>query len=186
MVLKSFQFSSDNASGAHPLVLQDLSTISHENQEAYGNDKLTAKVKDIFKEYFGSHSEVFFTFNGTASNVISLRSMCRSFETIYCSSCAHIYIDEAGAAENFIGSKIIPIESDNGKILLEPIRTHVKENQGIVHRSQPKVISITQASERGTLYSLDEIHEIISFAHKNGLLVHIDGARLAKIGRAHV
>lgn len=176
LTLKSF--ASDNYAGVHPKVLEALASCNKGHVSAYGNDPLTEKSRTTFKRHFGPDAEVFFVFNGTAANVLGIQAISQSFEAVICADSAHIETDECGAVEKFTGSKLIPLPTPHGKLtlsLLEPVLEYL----GNQHHVQPKVISISQSTERGTLYQVSEIEEICQFAHQHHLYVHMDGARLS-------
>ncbi len=169
-------FASDNNAGIHPAILKAIEQANVGHAVGYGDDRWTAEAVAKFRELFGD-AEVFFIYGGTPANVLSLQAMTDSFNGILCSSVAHINVDECGAPEKFTGCKLIPISSPDGKITVEQIRQHA-HGVGDEHHVQPKVVSITQATEYGTVYSVDEIKAITDFAHANGMLVHMDGARI--------
>lgn len=170
-------FASDNNAGIHPTILKFIEQANLGHAIGYGDDRWTLEATVKFRELFGD-IEVFFVYGGTAANVLSLQAMTDSFNGVICSSVAHINVDECGAPEKFTGCKLIVIPSTDGKITVEQIRQHAY-GVGDQHHVQPKVISITQASEYGTVYSVSEIKAITDFAHANNMLVHIDGARIA-------
>lgn len=170
-------FASDNNAGIHPDVLKAIEEANVGHAIGYGGDQWTAEAITKFQELFGDIG-VFFVYSGTPANVLGLYAMTDSFNGILCSSVAHINVDECGAPEKFTGCKLIPIPSADGKITVEQIRQHA-HGVGDEHHVQPKVISITQATEYGTTYSIDEIRMITDYAHANGMLVHMDGARIA-------
>lgn len=170
-------FASDNNAGVHPEILKAVTTANSGHVVAYGDDPYTVEAKRKFREHFGD-VEVFFVFGGTAANVLGLRSMADSFNGVICSSVAHINVDECGAPENYTGCKLLPISTSDGKITVEQIKNHMR-GVGDEHHVQSKIISITQATEYGTVYLPEEIGAITEFAHKNAMLVHMDGARIA-------
>lgn len=170
-------FASDNNAGIHPTIFKALEAVNVGHEIAYGSDCWTAEAELKFMEFFG-YAKVFFVYGGTAANVLSLQAMTDSFNGVICSSAAHINVDECGAPEKFIGCKLIPIPTLDGKITVEQIREY-SHGVGDEHHIQPKVISITQATEYGTVYSADEIKAITEYARKNDMLVHMDGARIA-------
>ena len=168
-------FGSDNHSGVHPEILQALHSANVDHEPSYGTDSITEKCNVLFKKEFGEQTESFFVFNGTAANVLSLKALMKSHESCFVTDISHMNMDECGAPEFFAG-KLIPLKSHNGKFILNELEKNLIR-QGDQHFSQPKVISITQPTELGTTYSLTELKEIISWAKKNNLYVHIDGAR---------
>lgn len=171
-------FASDNWAGACPEVMQALIDANQGHSPAYGDDPHTAEAKLEFKRVFGEQAEVFFVYNGTGANIISLASNSRSFNSIICSEHAHINVDECGAGEKFAGTKLLDLANSNGKLTVEMILPHVQADR-YPHQSVPKIISITQASELGTLYTIKEIKAIADLAHQYNLILHVDGARIA-------
>lgn len=171
-------FASDNNSGVHPAVFKAMEDANAGHTAGYGNDQYTEKAIEIFKEKFGPETEVFFVFNGTGANVLGLSSVTRSYNSIICADTAHIEEDECGAPEKFTGCKLLTVKSKNGKIKPGKIKHHLK-GFDFEHHSQPRVISISQATEMGTVYRPGEIKAIADLAHENNILLHIDGARLA-------
>lgn len=171
-------FGSDNHSGVHPRILEALAAANRFHAPSYGTDEWTEKAELLFREHFGPKTEVAFVFNGTAANVLSLKATAKSFQSCYCTDLAHIHVDECGAPEYLAGVKLIPLPSVNGKMRLEDLKkAHIR--RGDQHYSQGQVVSLTQPTELGTLYSMEELREIISWAKSEKLFVHIDGARLA-------
>jgi threonine aldolase len=171
-------FASDNYAGVHPEVLEAIATANGGHQVAYGDDVYTARLQDVFRGHFGEQAEVFPVFNGTGANVISLQSMTKRWESVICAASAHINVDEGGAPEKVAGLKLLPTATPLGKLTPEHIDQHAW-GFGDVHRSQPAVVSITQTTELGTCYSLDELSALCARAHSYGLKVHLDGARLS-------
>jgi threonine aldolase len=171
-------FASDNNAGVHPEVLEAIGRAKQGHVVAYGADPYTLSAVEKFEEHFGPDIAVFFTFNGTGANVLSLQSLTRSFQSVLCSSYAHIYTDECGAPEKHTGCKLIPLPQENGKISLDAVR-HAYHGIGDEHHSQPRVISITQSTEMGTVYQPEEIRTLARFAHENKMFLHVDGARMA-------
>ena len=176
--MKNFKsFGSDNNSGVHPEILQAIINANAGHAIAYGDDYYTKSAIKKFKTLLGNNIDVYFVFNGTGANVVGLSTITNTYNSVICAETAHINVDECGAPEKITGCKIIPLPTDNGKITIDLIKQHVK-GFGFEHHSQPKVISITQATEFGTVYTPDEIEEITSFAHKHNMYVHVDGARI--------
>jgi len=174
--LKSF--ASDNNSGAHPAVMEAVVRVNTGHLKSYGDDELSIHTDEVFKEFFGSQARIHYVTTGTAANVLGLRSVTHTYNSVLCAEQAHINNDECGAPEAFGGIKLVPIPSPDGKLtpgMIAPYLGHL----GFVHASQPKVISITQPTEVGKLYTLKEIEDLVEFAHDRDLLVHLDGARLA-------
>ena len=171
-------FASDNNSGVHPSILKAMEDANHGHVKGYGDDPYTEKAIKIFKEKFGQKTEVFFVFNGTGANVLGLSTVTRSFHSIICAETAHIEEDECGAPEKFTGCKLLPVEPVNGKLTPERIQHHLK-GFNFEHHSQPRVISISQVTEMGTVYQPEEIKALASLAHSHNMLLHMDGARIA-------
>jgi threonine aldolase len=171
-------FGSDNHSGVHPDVLNALQEANVGHQPAYGADAVTEKARGLFRQTFGADAEVFFVFTGTAANTLAIRGLCRPFEAVVATSCAHVNEDECGAPEFVAGNKILSFPPVEGKLSLDVI-DRLKINPNDPHRVVPKLLTITQATELGTVYSLSELRAITERAHARGLLVHMDGARLA-------
>ncbi|MFC6669423.1 threonine aldolase family protein [Marinobacterium aestuariivivens] len=170
---------SDNASGVHPQVLAKLAEVNQGHVPGYGDDEVTQRALALFRDHFGAGSETLLLFNGTAANVLALKGMVHSHETVYCCEEAHLQVDECGAPEHYIGCKLSPVPGLRGKLTLAKIEQLLAADRGVVHRSQPRVISLAQATERGSVYSLAELQAIVAFAREHELLVHMDGARLA-------
>lgn len=171
-------FKSDNNSGVHPKILEAIGKVNIGHDNAYGEDKTTKKAEKIISEIFGQEVDVYFVTSGTAANVIGLTGLLKPFEAVVCADTAHINVDECGAFEVFSGSKILYTPNRDGKISKEDVKQFLP-SIGDEHQSQPKVISISQTSETGTLYTVEEIRELADFAHENNMLLHVDGARIA-------
>lgn len=171
-------FASDNNAGVHPEILKELAVINTGHVIGYGSDIYTEQAKQLFKNHLGNDTEVFFVFTGTAANVLGISSITRSWNSVITAETAHLEQDECGAPEKFIGCKVLTVETPDGKITVEMVEKHM-HGFDFEHHAQPKVISITQSTEMGTVYSLDEIKKMATFAHSKGLLLHMDGARVA-------
>lgn len=171
-------FASDNWAPACPEVMQALIEANQGHAAAYGDDEYTAKAKAKFKEIFGKQSETFFVYNGTAANILSLSIINQSFNAVICTEHAHINVDECGAVEKMSGTKIIDLPSEDGKLTISQIEPHIKALR-YPHQVVPKVISISQPTELGTLYTIKELRELAEFAHENNAFLHIDGARIS-------
>ena len=170
-------FASDNYSGIHPEILEAIRHANKLHDVSYGDDQLTSEANKLFESIFGT-LKVLYTFNGTGANVIALKCCVLPFESVVCSSVAHIHVDECGAPVQGIGCTLLPLETRDGKLTPEIIRPVLKA-KGNVHHNQPKVISISQSTELGTVYTLDELRAICDFAHANEMYVHLDGARIS-------
>jgi threonine aldolase len=171
-------FASDNNSGVHPTIFKAMEAANTGHVTSYGTDRYTQKAIKIFKEKFGPETEVYFVFNGTGANVLGLSTVTQSFNSIICAETAHIQEDECGAPEKFTGCKLLPVEPVNGKLTPERIQQHLK-GFDFEHHSQPRVISISQVTEMGTIYQPEEIKMLAALAHNNNMLLHMDGARIA-------
>ena len=176
-------FASDNNAGVHPEILAAMAQVNQGHVTGYGNDIYTAEAISLFIEEFGSGTEVFFVFNGTGANVLGLATLTRSFHSVICAESAHIQEDECGAPEKFTGCKLLPVETENGKLTPEAIEAHLT-GFNFEHHSQPKVISISQVTEMGTLYQPEEIRALSGLAHRHNMYLHMDGARIANAAAA--
>ncbi len=171
-------FGSDNHSGIHPTILGALVQANIGHTPSYGNDPYTQEAIALLKHHFGAECDPYLVNTGTAANVLGLDTLLQSYQAIIATDVAHINTDECGALEQYTGCKLLTVPSINGKLTRERI-THFMVNVENQHRVQPKVISLTQATEFGTVYTIPEIKEITAFAHLNNMLVHMDGARLS-------
>ncbi len=173
-------FASDNWSGVCPGIMEALSDVNRGHIQAYGEgeEEITIKAREKFKKHFGVSAEVFFVYNGTAANVLGIGHLLRSYQGIVTAHTAHINEDECGAPEKSTGSKILQIDSDNGKITPDQVKPFLS-SVGFQHHSQPKIISISQVSELGTVYTVEEIKALSDFAHNNNMYLHMDGARIS-------
>jgi threonine aldolase len=171
-------FASDNNAGVHPRVLQAIAAVNRGHVVGYGDDPYTEAAVRKFKQQFGSDIEVFIVFNGTAANCLSLKALTESYHAVICAEAAHIYTDECGAPEKFTGCKLIPIPTADGKLTVEAVR-HAYHGVGDQHHVQPRVVSITQVTEMGTVYKPREVRELARFAHERDMFLHMDGARIA-------
>jgi len=173
-----FGLGSDNHSGVHPKIMAAMQAVNLGFAPSYGTDRITHRAQEIFREHFGKQTETYFCFNGTAANVLAISALIQPFESVVCSSHAHIAVDECGAPERILGCKlhVLPANGD-GKItpdLIAPLLIR----RGDQHFAQTKVVSITQPTEVGTVYSKQELLQLSSFCQQNGLWLHVDGARL--------
>jgi len=175
-MLKSF--ASDNNSGIHKCILESINQCNTNDYISYGSDPYTKEAEELFREVFGREIEVFFMLTGTGANICALQSITDRFNAIICPSTAHINVDECGAIEHSLGVKIIGIDTANGKLNVSHIDKYLNF-KGDQHHVQPKVISITQATELGTVYTIKELENIVSYAKLNGFKVHVDGSRLS-------
>ncbi|MBR4506062.1 MAG: low specificity L-threonine aldolase [Bacteroidales bacterium] len=171
-------FGSDNHSGFSPEVLQALADANTDHALAYGDDEYTARLEELFRETFGQQARVYLVFNGTGANVLGIDAMCRSHEAVVCAETAHINVDECGAPQRVVGCRLLTVDTPDGKLTPELVKTRL-HGFGFEHHSQPKAISISQPTELGTLYTLDEIRALANLAHSHNMYLHVDGARLA-------
>lgn len=171
-------FASDNYAGAHPRVLETLAAANEGHAAAYGDDPWTARAVARFRELFDEEVEVFFVFNGTGANVASLAALARPFEGVICAAGAHVDVDECGAPERFAGCKLLPVDAPAGKLTTAAIETRLG-GRGDQHRVQPRVVTISQATELGTVYTAQELAGLATVCHEQGLRLHVDGARIA-------
>jgi threonine aldolase len=173
------QFASDNYAGICPEAWEAMAEANTGHEPAYGNDSWTAKASEVFRQLFETPCEVFFAFNGTAANSLALASLCQSYHSVICSDSAHIETDECGAPEFFSnGSKLLVSRSADGKLRPEAIRSLATSRQDI-HFPKPRVVTITQPTETGLVYTLDEIKAIADVCKELGLSLHMDGARFS-------
>lgn len=169
---------SDNHSGVHPDVLAALIAANADHAPAYGGDSLTARAVECFRSHLGEQAQVFMTFGGTGANVLGLQSVMRSWQAVIAATTAHINVDEAAAPEKFLGAKIIDLPTTDGRLSVEAIEA-VQWRIGDAHQVQPAVVLITESTEYGTVYRPEEIRAIADAAHARGLLLYLDGARIA-------
>jgi threonine aldolase len=171
-------FASDNYAGVHPAVLAALETANGGHQPSYGADVYSARLGEIFAAHFGDGCEVFPVFNGTGANVVSLQALTKRWDAVICAESAHINVDECGAPEKVAGLKLLTVPTLDGKLTPELIANRLS-GLGDEHRAQPRVVSVTESTELGTCYTVDELAELCEAAHRFGLFVHMDGARIA-------
>ena len=172
-------FGSDNHSGVDAEVLDAIVNVNKEHALAYGDDEYCQEAEMLIRIAFGaSNAGVYFVFNGTGANVLNIDAMCRSHEAVVCAETAHINVDECGAPQRIVGCRLLTVDTPDGKLTPNLVKTRL-HGFGFEHHSQPKAISISQPTELGTLYTLDEIKALARLAHDYGMYLHIDGARLA-------
>ena len=172
-------FASDNYAGICPEALQALLSANNGHASAYGDDDWTRRVSDRLRELFATDCDVYFVFNGTAANSLALASLCQSYHSVICHELAHVATDECGGPEFFSnGSKLLSAKGENGKLTPDAI-LEVIERRSDIHYPKPRVVTLTQVTEVGTLYRTDEVAAIAELAHSKGLRVHMDGARFA-------
>ena len=176
-------FASDNYAGIHPEILAAISRANGGHQVAYGADVYTQHLQGVFQQHFGGDATAYPVFNGTGANVISLQAMTERWDAVICAESAHINVDECGAPERVGGLKLLAVATPLGKLTPELVDLQAR-GWGDEHRAQPKVVSITQGTELGTRYSVDQIAAIVEHAHKHDMAVHLDGARIANAAAA--
>jgi threonine aldolase len=174
----SRSFASDNNAVVHPEVLEALRRANDGHAVGYGTDSYTDSAVGKFRDEFGSDVAVFFVFNGTAANVLSLQALTRPFHAVLCPEFSHIYMDECGAPERFTGCKLVPLPAPGGKLTVETVAS-AYHGIGDQHHVQPRVMSITQSTEMGTVYTPAEIEALARFAHEREMFLHMDGARIS-------
>ena len=183
MTKNSRGFASDNYAGIHPTVLQAIAEANVGHEVAYGEDSVTAKFDGLVRELFGPNAVGYPVFNGTGANVVALQAATKRWEAVICVESAHIHVDEGGAPEKMAGLKLWTVPTSDGKLTVELAASQIFD-MGVVHRAQPGVISVTQTTEMGTLYQVDEIRALADLAHEHGLLLHLDGARISNAAAA--
>ncbi len=171
-------FASDNSSGIHPQFLAAIADANTGHAQSYGMDPWTGRFDEIVRDLFGASTEAFLVFNGTAANVLGLSPLLKSFEGVICADSSHLAVDECGAPERWLGSKLFVSPARDGKLTAGIVKKHLVR-LGDQHHSQPRVLSITQPTELGTVYTLEELRDLSDFARRNRLFFHMDGARLA-------
>jgi threonine aldolase len=172
-----FGFESDNTAGAHPRILDALVRANEGYCLSYGADEYSAQGEAEFRKIFGADIEVFLALSGTGANVLALRSMLRPWQGVVCSDVSHIFQAESGAPEWGTGAKLLPVPSRDGKMAPDALDAYLPDLTNC-HHSTPHVLSITQCTEEGSVYSVEETRALADRAHANGLLVHMDGSRL--------
>ncbi len=173
------EFRSDNTAPAHPAVLAAIAAANEGSAGAYGADPWTERATAWFRDQFGDDTEAFLVWNGTGANVTALRALVRPWQAVICSEHAHIHVDECGAPELLGGCKLLDLPSPDAKLTVEEVEDAATKGVGFEHHVQPRVVSLTQTTEYGTAYALDELEAIAEVARAHGLLVHVDGARIA-------
>jgi threonine aldolase len=171
-------FASDNNATVHPEIMKAIENANQGHVVAYGNDIYTERAIQKFREKFGDDIDVYFVFLGTAANVLSIDAVTRPYNSVITARTSHIHEDECGAPERFTGCKVLTLETEDGKLRVSDIEKEMYAI-GFEHHSQPRIVSITQSTEVGTVYQADEIRELADYAHKNNMLLHIDGARIS-------
>ena len=171
-------FASDNNAGIHPEVIEAIKAANDGHVIAYGGDDITGRAIKTFEKHFSEDVAVYFVYGGTGANTLGLQAITKSFQGIVCAETSHIHVDECGAPEKFTGCKLILLPAPDGKIRVEQIKP-LLHMIGVEHHVQPAVISISQATEMGTVYTVKELRALADFAHANNIWLHVDGARIA-------
>ena len=177
-VKPSRSFASDNNAGVHPEIMEAIVAANDGHVIAYGDDLYTARAIKLFRQHLGKDAQVYFVFGGTGANVLGLKAATASHHAIICAQTAHINVDECGAPEKFTGCKLLSLNTPDGKIKVDQIKPLLHE-VGFEHHVQPRVISVSQATEMGTVYTPLELKKLSGFAHAHDMLLHVDGARIA-------
>jgi len=176
-------FASDNNSGVHPEILAAIAAGNDGHVVAYGDDEYTAVARERFREHFGEQAEAFLVFNGTGANVLAIEALARPHEAVICPVTAHLNVDECGAPERIAGVKLLGVETADGKLTPDLVADRIT-GVGDQHASQPRAVSISEATELGTVYTPEEIRSLADLVHRQGMLLHVDGARLANAAAA--
>ena len=176
-------FASDNSAGVHPAVLDAIARVNQGHTFGYGHDRFTEALAERFASVFGPGAVAFPVWSGTAANVLSLRACCRPWQAAICADTAHLNVDECGAPESVAGVKLLQVVAVDGKLDPGSVRARIAR-VGDEHAVQPRVLTISQATELGTIYTREEIRALAAVAHEHGLVVHMDGARLANAAAA--
>ena len=171
-------FASDNNAGVHPDILKEILDSNEGHVVGYGDDHYTQRALELFKDHLGEDAEVWFVFTGTAANTLGLSGVTRSWNSVIAAHTAHIQQDECGSPEKFAGCKVLTVDTPDGKLKPGMLAKHV-HGFGFEHHSQPRIISISQTTEMGTVYNPGEIRDLAEYAHEKGMLLHMDGARIA-------
>ncbi len=176
-------FASDNSAGVHPKVLTAIAAVNDGHALAYGHDPYTQEIERRVAAQFGERAQAFFVFNGSAANVLSLRAACRPWQGAICAESAHVNVDECGAPESVAGIKLLTVPAPDGKLTPELAERWI-DRIGDEHVVQPRVLTVSQSTELGTLYQPAELRALAEFAHQHGLVLHVDGSRLTNAAAA--
>ena len=176
-------FASDNSATVHPLVLAAIANVNVGHAVGYGHDEFSQRVEALIAGQFGDGARAFLVFNGTAANVLSLRAACRPWGAAICSESSHLNVDEGGAPEAIAGVKLLTMAGEDGKLTPEHAERRI-ERVGDEHAVQPRVLSLSQCTELGTVYTVQETRALADLAHAHGLVLHMDGARLSNAAAA--
>ncbi|GAB77917.1 L-threonine aldolase [Austwickia chelonae] len=180
---RKVSFASDNYSGVHPEVMEALSLANGGHVTSYGADPYTDRLTEVMKGHFGDRAETYPVFNGTGANVVALMLAARPWDAVVCADVAHINNDECGAPEKVGGLKLVPVPTGDGKVTPELLDTKAR-NFGFEHAAQPRLLSLTQATESGTVYTVEELAAVVGRAKEHGMVVHLDGSRLSNAAAA--
>ena len=175
-------FASDNIAGAHPAVLAAMVAANAGDSPAYGHDAYTVRIEELVRRELDA-AAVFFVFGGTAANVLGLHAALASHEAVVCVDSAHVNVDECGALERMVGAKLLPVPSADGKLRPDHL-DRFRHLAGVEHHAQPRVVSVSQSTEHGTVYTRQELGALAARAHADGMLLHVDGARIANAAAA--
>ena len=176
-------FASDNAATVHPEVLDAIRRVNSGHAFGYGHDPYSERVERLIATEVGADGRAFLVFNGTGANVLALRAACRPWQAVICAESAHLNVDEGGAPEALAGVKLMTVPTEEGKLTPDLVLSRLGR-AGDEHAVQPRVISISQCTELGTVYTPHEIAELAELARSRGLLLHVDGARLSNAAAA--
>lgn len=176
-------FASDNAAGIHPAILAAIERANQGHALGYGHDPWTARAIERVRAELGESAHPLLCLTGTGANALGLRAMVDSYQSVLCAETSHLWRDECAAPERFLGCKLVPIETEHGKLSVETVRPYLR-GFGVVHHAQPRAISVAQPTEWGTLYSLDELRALADLAHEHDMVLHVDGARLCNAAAA--
>src|SRR4051794_17757555 len=171
-------FASDNYAGVPQEVLDALAEANRGSAISYGDDEWTARAQEDFRAHFGDHARAWFVTTGTAANVLALKAVCRPWEAVVTPATSHLEVDECAAPEHMGGRKLMAVPAPDGKLTPGQVLARL-HRLGDQHAAQPRVVSVANSTELGTVYSIDELHALADAAHEHGLLLHVDGARLA-------
>ncbi len=176
-------FASDNNAQVHEKVMRKLHDINIGHEIGYGDDQYTEEAKAVLRKHFGDGIDIYFVFNGTGANTLAIANSLFPFQAVICAETAHINVDECGAPDHYCGNKLLSVPTQDGKLTVESI-DKLLHGRGDEHHVQVKMVSITQVTELGTVYTIEELQKITDFAHSKDLLVHMDGARLSNAAAA--
>src|SRR4051794_9699750 len=171
-------FASDNYAGVPQEVLDALATANAGHVVSYGDDEWTARADDRFREHFGDGARAWYVTTGTAANVLALKAVCRPWEAVITPATSHINVDECAAPEHVGGLKLMTAATQDGKLAPEHVVAQLGR-LGDQHAAQPRVVSVANSTELGTVHTAEELRALADTAHEHGLLLHVDGARLA-------